>query len=90
MKAGKCRCRGGCPILKVLKTQGKIVIALPVYFKKGRLIRIRVLKEIIDLGFKQVDLLEGAGEVEGELENNFVYHRLGQFVGREIFVFQKV
>ncbi len=75
---------------KVLKQQGKIVIALPVYFKKGQLIRVNILTEILNLGFQKENLAEKVVDLAGNFKEDFLYRRVGQFVGREIFVFRKV
>jgi len=75
---------------KILKPSGKIVIAFPVYLKKGRLIRVDILAEILDLGFQKENLTEKVVGLEGDFKEDFLYRRAGQCVGREIFVFRRV
>ncbi len=74
---------------QILSPKGKVVIVLPVYLIKGRLIGVNITEEITKIGFRKVALLKGTENIKGELKDDFIYRRIGQFVGRQIFVFKK-
>ena len=79
---------------KVLKTQGKIVIVLPV-FKTGKTFKyLNILKEIEKIGFVQENFLPAEFEKDKGLlsleltdRNSILYYRPDQFVLREVFIF---
>jgi tRNA G10 N-methylase Trm11 len=66
---------------KLLKPHGRVVIVIPCFKFKKEWIRITCIEEIKKSGFKIVPLLSGLDSV--------LYARPNQYVGREIWRFEK-
>lgn len=67
---------------KILRPQGKIIFIIPRFKFRKEWIKVNCVSEIKKSGFSADPLLDG--------EESLLYHRPGQFVGRELWRFVKV
>jgi len=80
----------------LIKEQGRIVIALPV-FQTKKLRYLPIIDELDKIGYNIVDLLENLESWKKDVlteynneRNTIIYSRPGQFIAREIIVLEKV
>lgn len=66
---------------KVLKPDGTIIFIIPKFKTENTWIVIKCLDAITNVGFKQIPF--------SEEDETLMYHRPGQYVGREIFKFKR-
>lgn len=66
---------------KVLKPDGTIIFIIPKFKTENTWIVINCLDAITNVGFKQIPF--------SEEDETLMYHRPGQYVGREIFKFKR-
>jgi len=66
----------------MLKDDGTIIFIIPKFQKNGEWITIDCIEQIKNIGFETEEFFEH--------QSSLLYHRDGQHVGREIFMFKKV
>ncbi|MDQ5913519.1 MAG: hypothetical protein QG623_137, partial [Patescibacteria group bacterium] len=68
-----------------LKKTQTLVVALPCWFVGGQVIKLPVVENLSALGY---NLLKSK-KTRGDIEDNLIYHRENQIVGRDIYVLNK-
>ncbi|MFA6553195.1 MAG: DNA methyltransferase [Patescibacteria group bacterium] len=78
---------------KILKPGGKIVIVFPLIKTAHGIFSLRILEQLTAMGFMRMNPIPDEASLFAKIgptaRGSILYHREGQMVEREIFIFQK-
>ncbi|MDO8571874.1 MAG: hypothetical protein Q7R79_04305 [bacterium] len=76
---------------QILKKNGVIVMVWPVWMDRDVAIFLPLVTDVLGIGYENKTIPQGLAAIlhEKTARGSLLYHRPGQFVARELFVFQK-